>query len=67
MSSQIEIKSKVTFYVLPNPDDYSDAPEKYALQLDNSYKLGYMTYKFGISYFIRLLFTGSVGGSLSLV
>lgn len=57
----------MAFYILPNPDDYTDNPQKYALQLDNSYKLGYMSYMYNLKYFVRLLFSGAVGGDGDLV
>jgi hypothetical protein len=53
---------EISLYILPNKDDYLDDPIKYALQLDNSYKLGYFTYKYNIKNAIILLLSKTVGG-----
>ena len=52
--------------ILPNPKDAGDEPIKYALQLDNPYKIGYFSYLFGIEYNFKLLFSGTEGGDEEL-
>ncbi len=39
---------------------------KYALQLDNTYKLGYFSYMYNINYLVKLRFTGNVGGDIDI-
>jgi len=54
------------FYILPNMHDEKDDPKKYALQLDNPYKMGFFAYEYNIDYVIKLQFHGQVGGSQDL-
>lgn len=39
-----EYKTELVLYVLPDPYNDNDDPAKYALSIDNIYKVGYFSY-----------------------